>query len=67
MYGIYTYIEPPKPPQCRHIFHTWSVWVYIYIYICMFSSGNMDAFLGTWTEDPLLQGAKLLTHSLLSE
>ena len=40
---------------------------YIYIYICMFSSGNMDAFLGTWTEDPLLQGAKLLTHSLLSE
>ena len=26
MYAIYAYIDLSKPPQCRHIWHTWSVW-----------------------------------------
>ena len=29
MYGIFTYIYPNMAQFCRHIFHTWSIWIYL--------------------------------------
>ena len=42
---IHAYIDPPKPAQGRHIWHTWSVWVFQMLHVC-----------NTWLHGPLNGG-----------